>query len=192
MARQYGRFVSSVYGLAVWPASSRSRRLRIGRPSYFGGLGVDGKIPSPPDGKPNRVHPLPQCPRPSPPATELLSRETAADADGVPVEPRAPADTAFSGRRPAVRWQLRPRRALRAARDACWNAARRAMLLRRRRRARRAGSYLDGEQGKSKAVVLEWIPGSGTVVHVETTGSCRVDSWWQRKRKVCSAYFRPS
>ena len=58
------------------------------------------------------------------------------------------------------------------------NSARRAMLRRRRLRwSRRAGSYLDGEQGKSKAVVLEWIPGSGTVVHVETTGSCRGDSW---------------
>jgi hypothetical protein len=75
------------------------------------------------------------------------------------------------------------------------------MLLRQR-----VGSYLDGEQGKSEAVMLEERKdgafldpglfrsgGDGARVHVETTGSYREihGRRRQRKRKACSAYFRP-
>ena len=118
------------------------------------------KYRPPPDRKPNSV---PPCDNARPPATEpgdgggsrQRTRRWLSEHCARLRHLQTPA--AASGRRPAaLRWQPRPRRALRAARDARRNAARRAMLLRRRlRRSRRARSYLDGEQGRSKAVVLD-------------------------------------
>ena len=117
----------------------------------------------------------------------------------------APADTAASGRRPSGR----------GARAAAAAGPRRALGRSSARRGDggsgvwscRVGSYLDVEQDKSKAVMLEERKDGGfrdrgrraaAAARVfmwrrrETIGSREIHAGrQQRKRKVCSAYFRP-